>query len=66
MGQGKLWLLDAKLYLYLHIITQLKKDYVKGLGDTLDLAVFGASWDRDRVRELRGAGNGFARLETDD
>lgn len=34
--------------------TQLKKDYVPGYGDTIDLVVIAAAWEKDRARELRG------------
>jgi hypothetical protein len=33
---------------------QLKKDYVPGYGDTIDLVVIAAAWEKDRARELRG------------
>lgn len=32
---------------------KLKKDYVPGHGDTIDLVVVAAGWDKDRARELR-------------
>ncbi|KAF9245263.1 DNA ligase/mRNA capping enzyme [Melanogaster broomeanus] len=32
---------------------KLKKDYVAGYGDTIDLVVVAAAWDKDRARELR-------------
>lgn len=32
---------------------KVKKDYIKGYGDTADYAILGAGWDRDRARELR-------------
>ena len=36
---------------------QLKKDYIPGLGDCVDLVIVGACWEKDRGRELRGAGS---------
>lgn len=33
---------------------KLKKDYIPGYGDTLDLVVVGAGWGKARARELRG------------
>jgi DNA ligase 4 len=33
---------------------QLKTDYISGYGDTIDLVVIAASWEKDRARELRG------------
>lgn len=32
---------------------KLKKDYVPGYGDTIDLVVIAAAWEKDRARELR-------------
>lgn len=32
---------------------KLKKDYVPGHGDTIDLVIVAAGWDKDRARELR-------------
>jgi DNA ligase-4 len=32
----------------------MKRDYIPGLGDTVDLVLLGASWDAKRARELNG------------
>ena len=33
---------------------KFKRDYVPGYGDTVDLVLVGASWEKERARELRG------------
>ncbi|KAI0761805.1 hypothetical protein BD413DRAFT_646329 [Trametes elegans] len=32
---------------------KLKQDYIPGYGDTVDLVLLGASWEKERARELR-------------
>ncbi|KAI0080151.1 hypothetical protein K474DRAFT_1704941 [Panus rudis PR-1116 ss-1] len=34
---------------------KLKRDYIPGHGDAVDLALLGASWDKERGRELRAS-----------
>ncbi|KAJ9121395.1 hypothetical protein QFC24_004733 [Naganishia onofrii] len=33
---------------------KLKKDYIPGYGDCVDLAILAIGWDKDRARQLRG------------
>lgn len=33
---------------------KFKRDYIPGYGDTVDLVLVGASWEKERARELRG------------
>jgi DNA ligase-4 len=37
-----------------HKWVKLKKDFIPGAGDTLDFVVVGASWQKQRARELLG------------
>jgi hypothetical protein len=41
---------------------QLKKDYIPNYGDTIDLVVVAAGWDKDRARELRGMCTSLVRM----
>jgi DNA ligase 4 len=45
-----------QLYCYLDISfgVKLKKDYIPGHGDTFDLMLIGAGWDKERAREPQG------------
>ncbi|KAI5120358.1 hypothetical protein M0805_006881 [Coniferiporia weirii] len=36
-----------------NVWVKLKKDYIPGYGDTIDLAIIGATWKKDRGRTLR-------------
>ncbi|KAF8586434.1 hypothetical protein K439DRAFT_1387139 [Ramaria rubella] len=38
---------------------KLKRDYIPGYGDTIDLVIVGASWNKARARELRVAPETF-------
>ncbi|KAJ6518607.1 hypothetical protein C8R45DRAFT_948670 [Mycena sanguinolenta] len=38
---------------------KLKRDYIPGYGDCVDLVILGSSWDKDRARELRVAPNAY-------
>lgn len=38
----------------LTVFPQLKRDYIPGYGDTVDLVIVGAAWEKERARELRG------------
>lgn len=37
-----------------HQWQKMKRDYIPGLADTVDLVLLGASWDAQRGRELNG------------
>jgi len=39
-----------------NVQSKLKKDYIPGLSDCVDLVIVGACWEKDRGRELRGTG----------
>jgi DNA ligase 4 len=45
---------DAPYNDYRRPWVKLKKDYIDGYGDCLDLLLFSGRWDKDRGRELRG------------
>ncbi|KAF7370772.1 DNA ligase [Mycena sanguinolenta] len=38
---------------------KLKRDYIPGYGDCIDLVILGGSWDKNRARELRVAPNAY-------
>jgi len=43
-------------------LVKLKKDFVPGAGDTLDFHIVGASWQKQRGRELLGASSSLLTL----
>ncbi|KAG6805645.1 hypothetical protein H0H93_004364, partial [Arthromyces matolae] len=38
---------------FYHPWVKLKRDYIPGYGDTIDMVIVGVTWERERARKLR-------------